>query len=849
MKALKQLLHKLDYRRAQRLKDREMRAQVSALNKVQAVIEFEPDGTIIGANENFLGAVGYSLEEIKGQHHRLFMPAGEADKPAYTAFWNKLAQGQFDAGVYKRVGKQGQEIWIQASYNPVLDESGETFKVIKFATDITEQRLKNADFEGQLSAIGKSQAVIEFDTQGNILAANDNFLSAVGYRREEIVGQHHRMFVTEDEANSAEYREFWLRLGEGKFDSGLYKRVGKNGREIWIQASYNPIFDLSGKPFKVVKYASDVTEQQMRRANYEGQMDAISRSQAVIEFEPSGKIITANENFLQALGYDLDEIVGQHHRLFMDPAEAAKPDYKAFWQKLARGEFVGGTYKRMARGGREIWIQATYNPIFDLNGKPYKVVKYATDVTEQQVQAANFKGQIDAINKVQAVIEFDLKGHILHANDLFLQTMGYTLEEVKGRHHRMFVKPGEADTPEYRDFWERLARGQGDMRRYCRLTKSGEEVWIQASYNSILDPEGRPIKVVKYAINVTEEELRSQSIREAVEQTKEVTARAEAGDLSRRVPLDDKRDDVRALCQGVNNVLDAMADIIGRIQTAAQTINQAATEIAQGNVELNGRTEQQAASLEETASSIEELTSTVKQNAENAQQANQLVIGASDVATKGGRVVGQVVSTMAEITESSNKIEDIISVIDGIAFQTNILALNAAVEAARAGEQGRGFAVVASEVRSLAQRSANAAKEIKELIGNSVGKIESGSELVEQAGKTMEEIVSSVKRVTDIMGEITAASQEQAAGINQVNHTVTQMDEATQQNAALVEQASASARALEEQANGLIQSVSRFRLSQDTAAGAPTKAPSAINPVQLEQAAARRMQNGSVHAH
>ncbi|WP_010343299.1 methyl-accepting chemotaxis protein, partial [Xanthomonas sacchari] len=284
-----------------------------------------------------------------------------------------------------------------------------------------------------------------------------------------------------------------------------------------------------------------------------------------------------------------------------------------------------------------------------------------------------------------------------------------------------------------------------------------------------------------------------------------------AGDLTAR--MDGEFHGVFATMRDdANATADQLTGIVGRIQTAAVSINAAATEIAAGNDDLSRRTEQQAASLEETAASMEELTSTVKQNAEHARQANQLAVGAASVASQGGAVVGQVVETMSGIEASSKKIADIISVIDGIAFQTNILALNAAVEAARAGEQGRGFAVVASEVRTLAQRSANAAKEIKTLIDDSVGRVATGSALVDQAGRTMSEIVASVQRVTDIMGEISAASQEQSAGIEQVNQTVTQMDETTQQNAALVEEATAAARSMEEQAGQLSDAVALFKI-------------------------------------
>src|SRR5690606_17437878 len=260
---------------------------------------------------------------------------------------------------------------------------------------------------------------------------------------------------------------------------------------------------------------------------------------------------------------------------------------------------------------------------------------------------------------------------------------------------------------------------------------------------------------------------------------------------------------------------EKLSEIVGQIRQGSDAISSAASEIAAGNDDLSRRTEQQAASLEETASSMEELTSTVRQNADNARQANQLAIGAAEVAEVGGEVVGRVVTTMTGINESSRKIVDIISVIDGIAFQTNILALNAAVEAARAGEQGRGFAVVASEVRSLAQRSAAAAKEIKTLIDDSVEQVENGSALVGQAGKTMGEIVTSVKRVTDIIADISAASQEQSTGIEQVNQVITHMDEGTQQNAALVEEATAAARSLEQQSQHLVQTVAIFRMEAD----------------------------------
>ncbi|MGJ4730535.1 methyl-accepting chemotaxis protein [Luteimonas sp. SDU101] len=302
-----------------------------------------------------------------------------------------------------------------------------------------------------------------------------------------------------------------------------------------------------------------------------------------------------------------------------------------------------------------------------------------------------------------------------------------------------------------------------------------------------------------------------------------MTALAE-GDLTRRVDRS-YQGAFGHLAADANNTVERLARIVSQIRSGSDAINSAASEIAAGNDDLSRRTEQQAAALEETASSMEELTSTVRQNADNARQANQLAIGAVEVASQGGEVVGKVVETMSAISESSGRIGDIIGVIDGIAFQTNILALNAAVEAARAGEQGRGFAVVAAEVRSLAQRSAGAAKEIKQLITDSTDKVRHGNELVDQAGRTMGEIVTSVKRVTDIIADISAASQEQSAGIEQINQAITQMDEGTQQNAALVEEATAAARSMEQQAGQLVGMVTTFRLAPDQDAKFETAPP------------------------
>ena len=354
-----------------------------AINRSQALIEFNPDGTIITANENFLAAMGYTLDEIKGKHHSLFVDPATRESAAYREFWGNLNRGQFQAAQYKRITKGGREVWIEASYNPILDRGGRPYKVVKFATDITASKLASLDAQGKIAAIDRAQAMIEFNLDGTIITANENFLTAVGYGLSEIQGRHHSMFVEPQERDGNAYRDFWARLARGEYQAAEYKRVGKGGREIWILASYNPIFNELGKPFKVVKFATDVTQQKLRAADSDGQMEAIRKSQAVIEFRMDGNIITANQNFLNTLGYSLDEIRDRHHSMFVDPAERASAAYGEFWASLNRGIYQAAEYKRLGKGGREIWIQASYNPILDLNGKPFKVVKYATDITVQ----------------------------------------------------------------------------------------------------------------------------------------------------------------------------------------------------------------------------------------------------------------------------------------------------------------------------------------------------------------------------------------------------------------------------------------------------------------------------------
>jgi len=556
---------------------------------------------------------------------------------------------------------------------------------------------------------------------------------------------------------------------------------------------------------------SDITSQTIQR----NQLRSID-SLAVIEFEMDGRIITANENFLTAAGYTLEEIRGKHHGMFVDPVELASTAYRQFWEKLGRGEAEGGQYLRRRKDGSNLWLQASYNPIADVNGRPCKVVKYATDITASKLREADQSNQLASVSRFQAVIEFKMDGTVVTANENFLAATGYTLEEIRGKHHSMFCQPAYRQSIEYRQFWEKLGRGEADSRQYPRVRKDGREIWLQAIYAPIADATGKAYKVVKFATDITQVKEAEQATERALAESGRVIRAMASGDLVENMQ-GEFQGEFASLRDALNGCVNNLRDTVTQIRGASGIISTSAEEIARGNTDLSSRTEEQAASIAGTASSMEELTGTVKQNAENAQQANQLAGSAREQAELGGAVVENAIAAMAAINESSKRISDIIGVIDEIAFQTNLLALNAAVEAARAGEQGRGFAVVAAEVRNLAQRSAGAAKEIKSLIKDSGAKVDEGSRLVNDSGATLRQIVQAVKKVSDIIAEIADASAEQATGIDRIGTAISQMDQAVQQNAALVEQAAAAAASMAEQSRKMDGLVAFFQTGEPAA--------------------------------
>lgn len=714
------------------------------------------------------------------------------------------------------------------------------------------QRMK-----GISDAIDASFAFIEFDTNGVVTDANNNFLTTMGYPISEVKGRHHRQFVDPAYAASQDYAKFWEDLKQDRVQNGEFKRVNSAGREVWLQAVYSPVKDTNGRVTKVVKIATDITSQvKMRQemaaaqeemartsAEMKGITTAIDNSFAYIEFDPTGNVLTANDNFLKTMEYTMDEIKGRHHRQFVDKIYAATSDYSNFWNDLAAGREKNDQFRRVTRSGREIWLQAVYSPVKDHTGKVTKVIKIATDITRQKQAALSAEGLKSTVDASFAQIEFDPKGNILDANDNFVKALGYnTTRDIVGGHHSMFVDSDYKRSAEYRSFWEDLGNGLTQEGQFKRVTRDGREIWIQAAYTPVKNEEGKVQRVIKIATDITAQKAAALETERSAAEVNRVVSSLAAGDMTQRYSIDSKGD-LKVMGDALNTALNKMGGLLGNI-------SQIANLVASSAEELLTKGEQMKNTTQEVASATQQMAEGAQQQAQQTDESSKLIDGVLRSANEMGRkaevinsaaergqksasdgltTIRKVVDNMSEILNSasttsnsinvlaqrSEEIASTLSVITDIASQTNLLALNAAIEAARAGEAGRGFAVVAEEIRKLAEGSRKSAIDIEKVIREvqkdvaSAGKsietmevsVKSGNVASKEAELVFQNIEKSSAETLELSKEIVDATSIQKDSINSTVRNIEKIVVVAEETASGTEQIASSGKELSQGMN------------------------------------------------
>ena len=767
------------------------------LQAIDAVVTIDKNNLITFYNPAAEKLWGYTQEEVLGKNVKMLVPV--EFRPNHDNFvnanretgQNKIVGTSRDVEVQR---KDGTRIWGSLSLSR-FEVDGD-IQYTAFLRDISAAKNQQEMINQTLTQA--LDAVVTIDENNIVTFYNPSAERLWGYSPEEVLGQNVKMLVPM--AIQSRHDSFV----NNNRTSGVDKIVGtsrevqfstKSGEERWAALSLSKV-DL-GDRIVYTAFLKDVTDTVIQRERIRLlSLVADETDNSVIITGPDKLIEYVNPGFTKLSGYTLEESVGRKPGdLLQGEGTDAETVARVSANLSARQPFYEEILN-YAKDGTPYWISLAINPVFDEQGELKNFVSIQANVTQTKLFSLEFDYKLQAIGRVSVAADYNLEGRLIDANQLCFDTFGCSgLEALKQSSFATLNGDVLSD----------CLSGNSVSSEFSFTGNNGEEIWLAGAYSPIFDSLGKVIKVALFAQVATER-------KQVIDRVSSVLSGLSQGDLSLRVD-GEFGNEFNALRDNLNESMVKLGHTISAVGKSSAQISTNSKEISHGNIELSSRTESQASSLEETASSMEEMIVTVKQTSDNASQANQLADEAKQKAEKGGEVVRGAMKAMAEILDSSNKISDIIGVIDEIAFQTNLLALNAAVEAARAGEQGRGFAVVAGEVRTLSQRSAAAAKEIKDLIRDSVGKVEVGSTLVNQSGATLTDIEGAVDKVAAMIHEVSNAAKEQTNGIGQINQAIAQMDEMTQRNAALVEETAAASQAMTEESTSLNRQVGFFRLS------------------------------------
>ncbi|GAA4846296.1 PAS domain S-box protein [Algivirga pacifica] len=849
-------------------------AVMNCIDNVAIVSESDLHGTITKVNDQLCEISGYTEEELLGQPHNILRHP-ETPKEVFAEMWNTIQRGEVFKATYKNRTKDGDFYWVQSSIAPVLGLDGKPFKYIGVRFDMTDLFKQKSSLESINDAINVANVMYEMNLEGELTRVNENFEKVLGYSQKESIGLLHTYLVPDKEEDRIKEETLWNQLRKGEYMVADFKRLSKDGREVWLEGSYNPVKDYNGEVETVIVYVQDITERRLRNAENRGKLAALDQSQAVVEFSVSGQIEKVNDAFCEIVGYSKEELIGMHHSIlcFSDFIETGA--YEDFWNELREGVYQKGDFKRKAKDGEELFIHATYNPIRDMDGNVIKVVKLATDVTERKRRNAENRGKLKAIDATQLIVEFDKDRNMLEANDKFLKVTGYSREELMGQPHAMLCEQEYAESEAYNDFWAEILGGDSVVGEMKRKNKEGQDIWLRAVYTPIMDDEGRFLKVVKYADDITgfkvafnklsdfleelskgnfEAEIDTGSIelredlahmiennrkmrdnmKEVIEQVNYVVQKAgREGDLSATLILDNAEGAWRELMNGVNLLLDSISSPIielsqvidklsegslvdyfygsaqGDVKGMTEALNKAirnlntlltvindrsdliatlakdtlnkhgdmdrntmdvykvVEEISAGvqkQVGLTDDSSRMVDSILSSALSMEDKAQVINKSAENGLEycqdgktlLNRLIDNINEISSSAQSTSG----TIGELTERSEEISRTLNVITNIAAQTNLLALNAAIEAARAGDAGRGFAVVAEEIRKLAEDSRMSAVNIEKVIKDVHKDVSMATKAIEQMTNTVAHGNTATKDVSEVFNRIITSNEE-----------------------------------------------------------------------------------------